>query len=80
MYVRYDATINGNGGGGTSNGGATEIPVVDAASTTALVASDPDTETNAANRDYAVPLYGALRADRPFLKASSGFAGTASDR
>ena len=35
--------------------------------------------TNAVNRDYAVPLYGALRADRPFLKASSGYAGTASD-
>ena len=47
--------------------------------TTALVSSDPDTETNAANRDYAVPLYGALRADRPFLNASSGYAGTASD-
>ena len=77
VYVRYDATINGNGGGGTSNGGADDA-VVDAA-TTALVSSDPDTETNAANRDYAVPLYGALRADRPFLKASSGFAGTASD-
>ena len=70
VYVRYDATINGNGGGGSSNGGADDA-VVDAA-TTALVSSDPDTETNAANRDYAVPLYGALRADRPFLEASSG--------
>ena len=77
VYVRYDATINGNGGGGSSNGGADDA-VVDAA-TTALVSSDPDTETNAANRDYAVPLYGALRADRPFLEASSGYAGTASD-
>ena len=77
VYVRYDATINGNGGGGSSNGGADDA-VVDA-TTTALVSSDPDTETNAANRDYAVPLFGALRADRPFLEASSGFAGTASD-
>ena len=77
VYVRYDATINGNGGGGASNGGADDA-VVDAA-TTALVSSDAETETNAANRDYAVPLYGALRADRPFLRASSGYAGTASD-
>jgi glucoamylase len=77
VYVRYDATINGNGGGGSSNGGADDA-VVDAA-TTALVSSDPDTETNAANRDYAGPLFGALRADRPFIKASSGFADTASD-
>ena len=43
VYVRYDATINGNGGGGPSNGGADDA-VVDAA-TTALVSSDPDTET-----------------------------------
>ena len=47
--------------------------------TTALVSSDPNTVTNAANRDYAVPLYAAVRADRPFLAASSGYAGTASD-
>ncbi len=35
--------------------------------------------TNAVNRDYGVPLFGALRADRPFLAATSGYAGTASD-
>ncbi len=77
VYVRYDASINGNGGGGTSNGGPDDA-VVDPA-TTALVSSDLSTVTNAANRDYAVPLYGALRADKPFLAASSGYAGTASD-
>jgi glucoamylase len=77
VYVRYDASINGNGGGGSINGGADDA-VVDSA-TTALVSSDPNTVTNAANRDYAVPLFGALRADRPFLAASSGFAGTTSD-
>jgi glucoamylase len=77
VYVRYDATINGNGGGGPDNGGADDATVDQA--TTALVSSDPNTVTNAANRDYAVPLYGALRADRPFLAASSGYAGTASD-
>jgi glucan 1,4-alpha-glucosidase len=77
VFVRYDASMNGNGGGGADNGGADDA-LVDAA-TTALVSSDPHTVTNAANRDYAVPLFGALRADRPFLAASSGFAGTASD-
>ncbi len=77
VYVRYDASINGNGGGGPANGGADDA-VVDPA-TTALVSSDLNTVTNATNRDYAVPLYGALRADRPFLAASSGYAGTASD-
>ena len=40
---------------------------------------DPNTATNAVNRDYAVPTSMALRADRPFLAASSGFAGTPSD-
>ena len=37
------------------------------------------TTTNAANRDYAVPSYLALRADRPFGAVSSGFVGTPSD-
>jgi glucoamylase len=77
VYVRYDASINGNGGGGSANGGADDA-VVDSA-TTALVSSDPNVVTNATNRDYAVPMSGALRANRPFLAASSGYAGTASD-
>ncbi len=77
LFVRYDATVNGNGGGGTANGGADDATVDPA--TTALVSSDPNTVTNAVNRDYGVPLFGALRADRPFLAASSGYAGTGSD-
>jgi glucan 1,4-alpha-glucosidase len=80
LYVRLDATVAGNGGGGaadTANGGA-DSATVDAA-TGALVTFDTNTRTNAANRDYAVPSYLALRADRPFTAASSGFVGTASD-
>ena len=42
-----------------------------------LVSSDPVTATNAANRDYAQPVYAAL--DGPFSEASSGFVGAASD-
>ena len=77
VFVRYDATVNGNGGGGPANGGADDATVDPA--TTALVSSDTNTVTNATNRDYGVPLYGALRADRPFRSAQSGYAGTASD-
>ncbi|HZB50087.1 MAG TPA: glucodextranase DOMON-like domain-containing protein, partial [Mycobacteriales bacterium] len=77
VFVRYDATVNGNGGGGAGNAGADDASVDPA--TTALVSSDTNTVTNAVNRDYAVPLHGALRADRPFRSASSGYAGTASD-
>ena len=77
VFVRYDATVNGNGGGGPANGGADDATVDPA--TTALVSSDINTVTNAVNRDYGVPLYGALRGDRPFRSASSGYAGTASD-
>ncbi len=76
VFVRYDATVNGNGGGGPENGGADDATVD---RTTALVSSDTSTESQATNRDYAVPLYGALRADKPFRAASSGYAGTASD-
>jgi glucoamylase len=77
LYVRIDPTVNGNGGGGSDNGGADNATVDPA--TTALVSSDPNTVTNATNRTYAVPTAMALRADRPFLAASSGFVGTASD-
>jgi glucan 1,4-alpha-glucosidase len=77
VYVRYDATINGNGGGGSVNGGA-DSATVDSA-TTALVSYDTNTKSQAVNRDYAVPLFGALQADRPFLAADSGFASQPSD-
>src|SRR4051812_5896524 len=77
LFVRYDATVNGNGGGGPANGGADDATVDPA--TTALVSSDTNTVTNAVNRTYAVPTAMALSADRPFPEASSGYAGTASD-
>jgi glucoamylase len=75
LYVRLDGSVNGNGGGGPANGGADDA----ASSLTALVQSDANTATNAVNRDYAVPTAMALRADRPFLDAASGFVGTDSD-
>ena len=75
LYVRLDGSVNGNGGGGQVNGGADDA----VASATALVQSDADTATSALQRDYATPLAMALRADRPFPEAASGFVGTASD-
>jgi glucan 1,4-alpha-glucosidase len=77
VYVRYDATVNGNGGGGPDNGGGDDASVDPA--TTALVSSDADPTTNAVNRTYAGPVFTALRADRPFLAETSGYAGTPSD-
>jgi glucoamylase len=77
IYVRYDATINGNGGGGTTNGGA-DSATIDPA-TTALVSYDTHATSSYPARDYEVPLYGTLVASQPFQAASSGFAGTASD-
>jgi glucoamylase len=79
LYVRLDATVGGNGGGGTGNGGA-DTAVIDRSTGTAVpVSFDTVTATNAANRDYAVPSYLALRADRPFAAVSSGFVGASSD-
>jgi len=77
VYVRYDASINGNGGGGAPNGGADDA--VGVPGTTALVSGDTNTVTSAPERDYGVPLAAALRADRKFLTTSSGFAGTPRD-
>jgi glucoamylase len=79
LYVRFDPTLNGNGGGGTGNGGADSGDIARAAGHALLVGSDPVTTTNAANRNYAVPVYSALDASRPFREVSNGFAGQPSD-
>src|SRR4051812_25968373 len=79
LYVRLDPTLNGNGGGGTGNGGPDSGAVAAAGGHTLLVGSDPVTATNAANRDYAVPVHSALDADTGFLEVSNGFAGRPSD-
>jgi glucan 1,4-alpha-glucosidase len=77
LYLRFDPTVNGNGGGGSGNGGADSATIDTSTGHSALVASDPVIATNAANRDYAQPVYEAL--DGPLMDASSGLAGTASD-
>jgi glucoamylase len=79
LYVRYDATVNGNGGGGTGNGGADNAVIDTSTGAPVPVSSDVNTATNAANRDYATPVFTALRSDRRFLATSSGYVGTASD-
>jgi glucoamylase len=73
VYVRYDATIDNSGGGGTANGGPNDATVDPA--TTALVSSD----TNVPTGPFAAQVVGALVANRPFLAESSGFVGTPSD-
>src|SRR3954449_1142629 len=73
LYVRFDPTLNGNGGGGAGNGGADSGTVVGGK----LVGSDPVTATNAANRDYAQPVFSALDGDLD--QVSNGYAGTDSD-
>jgi glucoamylase len=77
LYVRFDPTVNGNGGGGAGNGGADSATVDRSTGHPVLVSSDPVTATNAANRDYAQPVYAAL--DGSFAEVSSGFVGSASD-
>ncbi len=77
LYLRFDPTVNGNGGGGGGNGGADAATTDTSTGHPVLVASDPNTATNAVNRDYAQPVYVAL--DARFAEATNGFAGTASD-
>jgi glucoamylase len=79
LYARLDATVNGNGGGGADNAGHDDAVIDHTTGGPVPVSSDTNTATTAANRDYAEPVYSALRADRPFLAASSGYAGTPSD-
>ena len=77
LYVRFDPTVNGNGGGGSGNGGADSATVDTSTGHPVLVSYDTSTATNAANRDYAQPVYVAL--DGSFTQAESGFAGAPSD-
>src|SRR5262245_12752971 len=79
LYVTFDATTVVNSADGIrpgQNSGA-DSAIVDA--TGALVSYDTNTVTAAVNRDYAVPTFLAVQADRPFAAASSGYAGTESD-
>ena len=78
LYARFDPTVNGNGGGGSGNGGADSAMTDTSTGHPILVSDDPNTTTNAANRDYAQPVYLAL--DAPFTsELTNGFAGSASD-
>jgi glucan 1,4-alpha-glucosidase len=79
LYVRLDATVGGNGGGGSGNGGADSATIDTSTGSPVPVSYDTNTQTNAVNRDYAVPSFLALRASQPFTAASSGFVGTESD-
>jgi glucoamylase len=78
VFVRFDPTLNGNGGG-TANAGGDSGDVARANGHTLLVGADPVTATNAANRDYAQPVFSALDGSRAFDTVSNGFAGQASD-
>jgi glucan 1,4-alpha-glucosidase len=73
VYVRWDATIDNTGGGGSANAGANNATTDPA--TTALVSSD----TTAPSGPFAAQVTGALLGDRPFRSESSGFVGTPSD-
>src|SRR5215471_9473717 len=79
LYVRYDPTINGNGGGGSGNGGSDSGTIDTSTGHNVPVAFDTKTASQAANRDYAVPVYSALDASIPFTQESNGFAGAQSD-
>jgi glucoamylase len=79
LYLRLDPTVNGNGGGGDGNGGADTGTVDTSTGHPVPVAIDTVTATNAANRDYAQPVFAALDASTPFTEVSNGFAGAASD-
>src|SRR3989441_7089314 len=79
VYLRYDPSLNGNGGGGSGNGGG-DSGLIDTSTGHAVpVALDTLTTSQAVNRTYAVPVFTALDASRPFGQGSNGFVGAASD-
>jgi glucoamylase len=79
VYARLDAHINGDGGGGSQNAGGNTGTIDTSTGSAVPVVYSTSTVSQAANRDYAVPTYLALRPARPAATASVGYAGTASD-
>jgi glucan 1,4-alpha-glucosidase len=79
LYVRHDPTLNGNGGGGAGNGGPDTGGLAQSGGHTLLVGSDTVTATNAANRDYAVPVHSALDVTGGLQQPTNGFAKQPSD-
>lgn len=79
LYLRFDPTINGNGGGGIDNGGPDSGTVSSSTSDSLLVACDSNLTSNATNRTYAEPVCSALAASHPFLQITNGFVGQPSD-
>ena len=76
VYVRYNALINGTGGGDSQNGGGSAT--VDSA-TTELVSYNTSTASSYAPRDYEVPVYGTHhRRSPPRSPGSSRRAGSPS--
>jgi glucoamylase len=83
LYARLDAHVNGDGGGGSQNAGGNTGTIDTSTGSPVPVIYSTNTVTQAANRNYAVPTYMALRAGRSAGPASTaasvGYAGTASD-
>ncbi|MFL5707187.1 MAG: glucodextranase DOMON-like domain-containing protein [Ktedonobacteraceae bacterium] len=79
LYVRYDPSINGNGGGGNGNGGGDSGTIDSSTGHNVPIAFDTVTKSNAFNRTYAVPVYSALDASTRFTQVSNGFVGQPSD-
>jgi glucoamylase len=79
LYVRVDAHVNGNGGGGPQNAGGNSGVIDTSTGSPVPVISSTNTVTNAVNRDYAVPTYMALDASVSSPAAGVGYAGSASD-
>src|SRR6266446_910326 len=75
LYVRYDPSINGNGGGGSGNGGGDTGIIDTTTGHNVPIAFDIKTTSNAVNRTYAMPVYSALDASKPFTQVSNGFVG-----
>jgi glucoamylase len=79
LYVRLDPLAGGTGGGGAQNAGGNSASLVSSDGQTVPVDANTNTNTDAVNRDYAVPTYMALESSGGFSSASVGYADTTSD-
>ena len=60
LYARFDATVNGNGGGGAGNGGADRATIDESTGDPVLVSFDPVPRDERSEPRLCSPVYAAL--------------------
>ncbi len=79
LCVRFDPTVNGNGGGGAGNGGASDSATVDTSTGHPVLVSSDSRDRDERGESRFTRSPSMSRFDGSFSQATSGFVGSPSD-